>query len=275
MTHTFKISKPVMMVAMLLTSLIASAFSFKEEEIFEQTNNFHLVSDTIPSPVKHQNSDLSSMSKSDEQSKKLDVQLAQLDEQLNGLDLQMAQLDEQLNGLDTIIDNQVKNAISKADIENALKQAEASIKGISFNEISRQTSAALRQAGEEIRKIDFTELKNDLKKAKEELNSEKLKEHINFKELNNDIKEAMQNAKTEFEKAKQELQQTKDFTNVLEKDGLIKKNKQYTIDWKDNGDLYINGFKQSQQTADRYHKYFKKGGYTIKNDEDDDSEEAK
>ena len=55
----------------------------------------------------------------------------------------------------------------------------------------------------------------------------------------------------------------KEFTDELEKDGLIDKDKGYSIEWKNGGELYINGKKQSKEISDKYKKYYKKDGWRI------------
>ena len=59
----------------------------------------------------------------------------------------------------------------------------------------------------------------------------------------------------------------KEFTEGLEKDGLINRKKGFTLEIK-NGELYINGTKQSKEVNDKYHKYFKDEDYSIKSDGD-------
>ena len=72
------------------------------------------------------------------------------------------------------------------------------------------------------------------------------------------------------------MQNYKDFTNELEKDGLIDKNKAYSLELKD-GYLYINGKKQSKETTEKYRKYYMgKDHFKIsmdgKNDHDSEGE---
>ena len=49
----------------------------------------------------------------------------------------------------------------------------------------------------------------------------------------------------------------------VQKDGLIDKNKGYSIEWKNGGELYINGKKQTKEISDKYKKYYKKDGWRI------------
>lgn len=53
-------------------------------------------------------------------------------------------------------------------------------------------------------------------------------------------------------------------------DGIIDKNKPYTIELKD-GVLYINGAKQSKATTEKYSKYYSgKKNFVLKNDGESD-----
>jgi hypothetical protein len=54
----------------------------------------------------------------------------------------------------------------------------------------------------------------------------------------------------------------------LRKDGLISKKKGYKIEIKD-GEMFINGTKQSKEVNEKYKKYFRDGDYTLRSDGDD------
>ena len=78
----------------------------------------------------------------------------------------------------------------------------------------------------------------------------------------------MQTAKESIEKAKKEMLEYKRFIDGLDKDGLIDKDKNYKIEYK-NGELSINGKKQSVEVAKKYSSFLKdKKDFTIKKDDD-------
>jgi hypothetical protein len=104
--------------------------------------------------------------------------------------------------------------------------------------------------------------------AKEQLNTEKISSHIDMEKIKRSVNEGLAKARTGIEKAKKELSLLKEFTETLEKDGLINKKKGYRIEIK-KGELYINGTKQSKEVNDKYRKYFKDEDYTISSDGDD------
>jgi len=102
----------------------------------------------------------------------------------------------------------------------------------------------------QLKDIDFKGMEESMKKMKPEL------------------EKSMQNAKESIEKAKKELLEYKGFIDGLDKDGLIDKDKSYTIQYK-NGELTINGKKQSAEVVKKYNGYLKgKKDFTIKKDED-------
>jgi hypothetical protein len=51
----------------------------------------------------------------------------------------------------------------------------------------------------------------------------------------------------------------------LEKDGLLDSKKPYTLQVKE-GELYINGNKQSKEVSDKFRKYFQSNNYALTND---------
>ncbi len=255
MKHVTQFSKPLIVAALLFIFFSASARKFIEHNAkIPEENIRQPAKDTSLPGAKPDNKNLSAIN----------------DEQMKLLDKKMAELDEKLKGLDMKIESQIKDAMAKVDIEKVLQEAEASIKNIDLSAIEERTQDAVRKAQVEMKKIDFSKLESDLQKAQQELTSEKFKEQFNAEKLQNEIDAAMQNARESIEKAKENLSDTNEFISVLEKDGLINKKKVFTIEWKENGDLFINGTKQSQTIADKYRKYFKKGGYTIKNKDDEE-----
>src|SRR6185295_5143489 len=97
---------------------------------------------------------------------------------------------------------------------------------------------------------------------------------LNGSQFKQEIENAMKDARNEMEKAKRELQDLKDFTGALEKDGLIDKKKGYTIEWTKDGNLIINGKTQPKEISDKYSRYYKKDGYKIKMRPDEDDLEV-
>jgi len=78
------------------------------------------------------------------------------------------------------------------------------------------------------------------------------------------------NMKLDFDKMRKDLEKTKvelkgyqEMVYKMEADGLLKTNSDYKIEYKD-GQLFINGDKQSMEVTNKYKKYFPKDGISIR-----------
>ncbi len=56
----------------------------------------------------------------------------------------------------------------------------------------------------------------------------------------------------------------KEFTDVLEKDGLIDKRRPFTIEVKEN-ELFLKGVKQSKKVQEKYRQYFQNKSFKLNN----------
>jgi hypothetical protein len=101
----------------------------------------------------------------------------------------------------------------------------------------------------------------------EKLGKEQMNIKIDGEKIRQQVEEGMRKAKAGMEKAREEIKNLQEFTDELEKDGLINKKKGYKIQVKD-GELYINGANQSKETSDKYRKYYRKENFTINTDGD-------
>jgi SMC interacting uncharacterized protein involved in chromosome segregation len=84
---------------------------------------------------------------------------------------------------------------------------------------------------------------------------EKMKKEM--EKIGPQVKEELENAKGQIEKAKAEIKEYKSFVDGLDKDGLIKKDGEYTLKHKD-GELFINGKKASTETYMKYKSFLEK-----------------
>jgi len=210
-------------------------------------------------------------------------------------------LDEAIEELEsTNIDLEMKNAMK--EVEKALRELDASkiqvevekaLREVDMKKIQEELRESLAKVdGEKIkaevekalREVDFSKIKSDLEKSMKEMDMEKLKMDLNMenvkeemrkveKELQNigpEIKRSLENAKVEIEKAKVELKEFKGFVDGLEKDGLINKKEGYTLKHKD-GELFINGKKQSTEVYNKYKSFLEKHkSFTIDDEAGDD-----
>jgi len=183
-----------------------------------------------------------------------EFRMKELEDAMKQLDIQMQKLDLQLKDLDVNISKHVQEALANIDMQKINKEVQENLKNIDFDKIKLQVDKSLEQAKEQMKNIDTEKLKIQMQELQNKFNSEDFKK---------EIEHAMKGAKENIEKAKKNLQEMKEFTDELEKDGLIDKDKGYSIEWKNGGELYINGKKQSKEISDKYKKYYKKDGWRI------------
>jgi len=194
----------------------------------------------------------------------ININLDGLDKSLEGLDINLKNLDVNLSGLDTCISKSIKLALSNINFEEIGKTTRDAVNNIDWKGIQTDINNAMRDVHVELKNIDWDKISADIKVAADEVKNAHIE--VNVQEI---VNNAMEKASEGIEVAKVELKRLKEFVNELDKDGLIKKNDGYKLEWKDDGSLYINGKKQPKEVSDKYHKYYKEGGYTISNDGDE------
>jgi translation initiation factor 2 beta subunit (eIF-2beta)/eIF-5 len=106
--------------------------------------------------------------------------------------------------------------------------------------------AKIKQQLDEVKNIDMKQLQEEMQKLQGQL-----------KDLQPKIQEELEKAKLDVEKAKEEIKEYKSFVDALDKDGLINKNKEYSIEHKD-GELIINGKKQPADVYNKYRSFLEK-----------------
>ena len=161
---------------------------------------------------------------------------------------------------------EVDKAMKEVDMEKIKAQIEKATSEINAAKIDKEIKESLasvdwekmnRDMGE-VRKIDMSKLDADMKKME-----------IEMKGLGPKIQKEMENAKAGIEKAKAEMKEYKGFVDGLEKDGLIDKKDNYTIQHR-NGELIVNGKKQPAGVYNKYRSFLKKHNkFTIKKSNDD------
>ena len=189
----------------------------------------------------------------------MDKEGLRMQQELSNIDFEKihAEISASLNKVDF---DKMKSNIDKAmkeidftKIENGVKTA---LKEIDWTKMNEDVKASLQDAKKEIDKIDMQKMKKEIERAKLEI--EKSKNEI--KKIN--IDEIMKNAMSGIAKAKDELRQTKEMFNAMEKDGLIRQKEGFTIEYK-NKTLLINGKKQPDSVRDKYIPYIKGDSFKI------------
>lgn len=238
MKNGFK-NKRQFVVAAALLCLTVITLSWQTDNNKQKrpgNNEQYTGADTTEPKQRNNNQDEPSLKDFDDVMKELDVQMQHLN-------LDMQQLNKQL-----------KEQLSQIDAEKISRQVAEELKKVDFDEIRNTVDKSLRVAQEQVKNINMDKLK---------LQMEDLQQKINSKDFQKQIDDAMRKATEGIERAKKEMQDLKDFTDQLQKEGLIDKKKGYSIEWKNGGDLYINGKKQPAEVSERYKKFYKKDGWRI------------
>ena len=244
----------------------------------------HTITDTIPDKNKVKNID-DALEQLEKNKKELERTLQQKDwekEMKEALDKShldaekmKQQIDEAVKQIETKkMQEQITKAMKEVDLEKMKVELQQNLEKVDMTQMKEQIESAMKQIdaakiqadiSSSIAKIDMEKIKLELDKVKE-IDFKGIEE--NLKKMMPEIEKSMQNAKQSVEKAKKELLEHKAFIDGLDKDGLIDKDKNYTIEYK-NGELTINGKKQSAEVVKKYNAYLKaKKDFTIKKDED-------
>ena len=123
-----------------------------------------------------------------------------------------------------------------------------------------------------IPKVEMDKLKKEMEQLKMDFKNEKFDINIDREKINKVIQEDLKKAKEEMKmaqgemvKARATMYETKELINKLSADGLIDFKKPYSIEIKE-GELFINGTKQSKEVNEKYKSYLKYKNFSIKNE---------
>ncbi|HVX48866.1 MAG TPA: hypothetical protein VHB48_01870 [Chitinophagaceae bacterium] len=249
MKHVFTTSKIGILCCLLVIAVTASAWQFKSKKQPKSTTaSANVANEDTTHPGQHST--------------------VQDDYGLNALDENLKNIQFNFSGLDTAINMAVKQALANINFKEIGQQVHDAMDKIDWPQIQATVNKSVNEAMEQVKKIDWNEINRSIHSATDELNSEEFRKQLNGAELQKTINDALENAFSGIEKIRPEIMQGKEFIDQLDKNGLIDKSKGYKIEWTDGGDLIINGRKQAKDIADKYRRYYKKGGYSINIDGD-------
>jgi len=249
MKNAFKSKKYLVLAGLLVISITAVAWQIDNKKKTDTATSKYTTGDTTEPKQRNNDQDEFRMNELEDAIKKLDAEMQKLDLHMKALDVQLSK--------------ELEETMDKIDFEKMGKQIEEQMKKIDVDKIKKDINNSIQQSQNQLKQIDMQKLHNEMLELQQNFNSDKFKKQINS---------AMKDAKHEMEKAMQELQELKEFTGQLEKDGLINKKKGYSIEWKKEGDLYINGKKQPREVSDKYSRFYKKDGYKIRMSGDDEND---
>jgi chromosome segregation ATPase len=270
------------LVAIVPVGMTLIGLAWQRTEPGNANNNYN-AQDTLPSKSRSKtikgDNDVRNEKDIDKEMRKLDEALEKLDGKLENIDWEK-------------INKQIESSVKKAqeemernhvDMEKIQQEVERSLKDIDVEKIKKETALAMQQVKEniDINKIN-DEVQKSLETVKEQMNSDAFRKSMEEikkvdidqikKELENvkdemkknkvNIKEEIDNAKEDIKKAKEELKGYRDMLDDMEKNNLIDTKEDYSVEYK-NGELFINGKKQSQEVLNKYKGYFKKDNTEI------------
>jgi hypothetical protein len=189
-----------------------------------------------------------------------------LDQAMKELDEAMKKLDEEMKKFDgEKLEKEIRQAMSsieKVDMKKIQEEIRAAMKKVDWEKIRVDVDKAMKEAEVKMKEIDFSKMEKEMAEMQEKLKAQQLHMKIDGEKIRREVEEGMKKAKEGMEKAREEMKNLKEFTDELEKDGLIDKKKGYKVELKD-GDLFINGTKQPKEVTDKYRKYYRKENFTI------------
>jgi hypothetical protein len=254
----------VLLIGGITMSFQDSPFSYSRFDVPENQEPKKCCKDTVPE--KDYNGSMK-MKDFDNLQNVLDKSLLQTMEEMKKIDFSNMQkeIEASLKSVDMDkIMKDVQLSLKSIGVDKILADVKSSLNDIDWADKNEEIEKALKEAKKEIEKakveikdIDQDAIKKEMDKAKAEIEKSKAEiEKIDMDKIMNEAKEGI-------DKAKEELRMTKEMFNEMEKDGLINSKEGFTLEYK-NKDLYIDGKKQSEQTTDKYRKYFKRDHFKIK-----------
>jgi hypothetical protein len=146
-----------------------------------------------------------------------------------------------------------------AELQKGLAEMQKGLKSVDAEKINKEVAAS-------IEKIDMQKMKEEMQVMKE-IDMEKMKKDM--ANIRPEIEKSLAAAKKDIEKARKEITSYKNLVNALDKDGLLKKDQNYKIEYKDN-QLTVNGKKLSAAETQKYREYLSgKEKFTIQKEDDD------
>jgi hypothetical protein len=212
-----------------------------------------------------------------------------IDDALDQLEKSRTQMERSLQDIDwKKIQNSVKNA--QIDVEKIKTQIAETMKAVDVGKLNTEIQNSMKDIDmkkvqtsidKAMKEVDIEKLKANLDASMAKIDMEKIKQEIEkastidmrkveeeMKNIGPQIEKSMKDATLNMEKAKTELKMYKSFIENLDRDGLIDKTKNYTIEYK-NGALTINGKKQPAEVMKKYSSFLQnRKEFRIKKDED-------
>ncbi|MFN8244062.1 MAG: hypothetical protein U0X40_08425 [Ferruginibacter sp.] len=252
---------------LLLTGLVA--LSFEDTPLVQQQpTDTQYANDTIP---EKENRNGLTRKEFDKLGDKLDDALLEATQQIKKVDWDeiSSNIAAALKAIDSKkIIGSVEKAMATINPGKILEDVRSSMKAIDwtdnraeFQEAMKKMDQELERARVEIKEVNRESLDKAMKDASAGLEKARRSlENIDFSKISEKVNAGLS-------KAKEELKQSGEMFDEMEKDGLIRNKDGFSIEYKDK-ELFINGKKQPEAVTDKYRKYFKRDHYKIRIDKE-------
>ncbi|MBZ4191275.1 hypothetical protein [Niabella beijingensis] len=241
----------------LLPAACFAALSFAPHSTVTSSPNFPFDTDTLPAIT--------------------EFETGRLDQALNYVDQQIRNHGDAECTINTDrIQQQVSDALSKIDLVKIQSAARAAVKKIDFDQLNRDLEKAMAgidrakidhdvsRAMAAVKNIDAGKLKCEINMALKDVKLDQLKVQLEAacrdlrlqqRDLNLEMRQLGPGINNELRDTRRQLQRLKDAYQEMERDGLIERGPNNRIQFRE-GELYINGERQSQKTSEKYRHYF-------------------
>jgi chromosome segregation ATPase len=169
---------------------------------------------------------------------------------------------------------EIDMAKMKVDIEKAMKEIDAekinldvqkALKEVESEKISKEIKESLAKVDMEKVKAEMENAKIEMQKAKE-IDMSKIKAEL--EKIGPQVEKAMKEANVSIEKAREEITSYKNLVDALDRDGLLNKNENYKIEYKDK-ELTVNGKRLTSDATQKYNTYLSdKDHFTLEKNDD-------
>lgn len=163
-----------------------------------------------------------------------------------------------------------EKAMAQSNVEKMEKEWKESLSRMDFNKLKKELGEHLSETelskmqaefNEAMKKVDLEKMKVEMEKMKSE-NMKEMEQQLEragreLREIKPKMEADLKKAKHDIEKAKQEIREYKAFTESLEKDGLISRDKGFTLDYRE-GKLLINGSPAPSSVYTQYASFLEK-----------------
>jgi len=212
-----------------------------------------------------------------------------LDDALMELERAQADLEKTLNTDMEKMKKELAEGLKKLDADRIRLHIGQSLAEVDMEEIEKEINEAMLKVEKELAKADLEKIRMEIKESLAAIDTKKIKKELEkikeldlagvqeemekarkeMQEIAPKLERELEQAKDEIQKTKKELKVLKEFVDALDRDALIDKDQDYTIEMKKNR-LIINGKEQSQEVYNKYRKFLEgKKDFRIKKSEDD------